>query len=348
MDNSILIIAGDAIDTSLGVMLGISTMCAAAIGNIVSDVAGIALGTAIEDFCATYLKLPQPNITQAQRQLRSVRFATQTGCLVGVVLGCIVGMFPLLFIDSKKIQAKKREAVLGHIFQDVVTEAKKLIGAQSTALFIVVDSDPEKTAAPIPTPDGQYLYAKFFESDSGEVSHKVFKLGRGIVSRAALTGQSWNISDVDSEPDFAKDHVVGQSRPGEKIRNMVVVPVLDSQGKTIAVIRAFNKVGHGSIHNRESDNRGTPTERELLDIQQRGFTDQDVQVLKALASHISVSLQFLYYQDNEEDEELRIRDTIRILKEHGLAGIAESKASITKQRPPLFPDDNLPEFKSSI
>jgi hypothetical protein len=33
MDNSILIVAGDAIDTSLGVLLGISTMCAAAIGN---------------------------------------------------------------------------------------------------------------------------------------------------------------------------------------------------------------------------------------------------------------------------------------------------------------------------
>lgn len=40
MDNSILIIAGDAIDTSLGVTLGISTMCAAALGNIISDIAG--------------------------------------------------------------------------------------------------------------------------------------------------------------------------------------------------------------------------------------------------------------------------------------------------------------------
>ena len=58
MDNAIMILAGDMIDTSLGVAFGISTMCAAAIGNIVSDVAGVMLGTVVEDFCARYLDLP--------------------------------------------------------------------------------------------------------------------------------------------------------------------------------------------------------------------------------------------------------------------------------------------------
>jgi Transmembrane protein 65 len=83
MDNAILIVAGDAIDTSLGVTLGLSTMCAAAIGNIISDVAGILMGAAIEDWCATHLKLPVPQLTAAQRQLRSVRFANQWGTGVG-------------------------------------------------------------------------------------------------------------------------------------------------------------------------------------------------------------------------------------------------------------------------
>jgi len=89
MDNAILIIAGDAIDTSLGVLLGISTMCAAAIGNIVSDVAGILFGTLIEDV-ATRLNLPNPNITEEQRQLRSVRVANQIGCAIGIVIGTFV------------------------------------------------------------------------------------------------------------------------------------------------------------------------------------------------------------------------------------------------------------------
>jgi tRNA-specific adenosine deaminase 1 len=91
MDNAILIIAGDAIDTSLGVMFGISTLCAAAIGNIISDICGIGLGTVIEDFCAQKLNLPVPNISSAQRKLRSVRFAGQLGMAFGMTFGCILG-----------------------------------------------------------------------------------------------------------------------------------------------------------------------------------------------------------------------------------------------------------------
>lgn len=131
MDNAILILAGDAIDTSLGVVLGISTMCAAAIGNIISDVAGIMLGTVIEDYCAK-LGLPVAQISAAQRQLRSVRFANQAGCAVGIVVGCIIGMFPLLLIDSNKIHKLKQEAHMNSIFSDVVEKAKELIGAEIT------------------------------------------------------------------------------------------------------------------------------------------------------------------------------------------------------------------------
>ena len=37
MDNAILLLAGEAIDVYLGAAIGISTMCAAAIGNIISN-----------------------------------------------------------------------------------------------------------------------------------------------------------------------------------------------------------------------------------------------------------------------------------------------------------------------
>ncbi|XP_047122376.1 transmembrane protein 65 isoform X2 [Hydra vulgaris] len=41
IDNSIMILAGEYIDLKLGVIFGMSTMTAAAIGNMVSDVSGI-------------------------------------------------------------------------------------------------------------------------------------------------------------------------------------------------------------------------------------------------------------------------------------------------------------------
>ena len=110
MDNAILIWAGDQIDSHLGVIFGISTLCAAAIGNIISDIAGVGLGAYIEDFCATKLRLPKVHLSNAQRNLRSVRLAGQLGNMIGLTIGCIIGMFPLLFIDTDKVQQMKKKA----------------------------------------------------------------------------------------------------------------------------------------------------------------------------------------------------------------------------------------------
>lgn len=145
MDNGILIIAGDAIDSTLGIYLGMSTLCAAAIGNIISDLAGIGMGSAIEDFCANRLKLPVPNLSSAQRTLRSARSASNLGMAVGMTIGCVIGMFPLLFIDTTKVEHMKKKVLLENLFQDVVQEAKTLIEAESTCLYLRVDTDPKNT-----------------------------------------------------------------------------------------------------------------------------------------------------------------------------------------------------------
>ena len=44
MDNAIMILAGDKIDMTLGLSLGLSTMAAAGLGNLLSDVCGIGFG----------------------------------------------------------------------------------------------------------------------------------------------------------------------------------------------------------------------------------------------------------------------------------------------------------------
>ena len=45
MDNAIMIIAGETIEVKLGLVLGITTMASAAIGNLLSDVAGVGMGS---------------------------------------------------------------------------------------------------------------------------------------------------------------------------------------------------------------------------------------------------------------------------------------------------------------
>ncbi len=114
MDNSILILAGEAIDIELGAKLGISTMCAAAIGNIISDLFGVGFGavfaTYIEKLTSGRLKLPpMPKLSYAQRELRSVKLYGQLGVCAGLTLGCIIGMFPLLFFPDVHHPERKGE-----------------------------------------------------------------------------------------------------------------------------------------------------------------------------------------------------------------------------------------------
>jgi hypothetical protein len=58
VDNFLMIIAGDYIDVTIGVTLGISAMAAAGLGNMVSDWGGIGLQGFIEQKLGGRVRLP--------------------------------------------------------------------------------------------------------------------------------------------------------------------------------------------------------------------------------------------------------------------------------------------------
>ncbi|KAK4009172.1 transmembrane protein 65 [Daphnia magna] len=104
LDNFIMIIAGDYIDLTVGSMLGISTMAAAGIGNAISDVAGVGSAQFVESF-SQKLGIPQPKLEPQQYAFPSTTWAINIGRAVGVAIGCLLGMVPLLFLptsDSKR------------------------------------------------------------------------------------------------------------------------------------------------------------------------------------------------------------------------------------------------------
>lgn len=101
LDNLIMIIAGDYIDLTLGVTLGISTMAAAGLGNALSDVAGVGSAYYVERI-ADKVGVRAPKLSLVQLQMPRTRWATQIGRAIGVAIGCIIGMFPLLFIPHKE------------------------------------------------------------------------------------------------------------------------------------------------------------------------------------------------------------------------------------------------------
>ncbi|XP_041664141.1 transmembrane protein 65 [Cheilinus undulatus] len=100
LDNAIMIAAGTQIELSIGVTLGISTMAAAALGNLVSDLAGLGLAGYVEAL-ASKLGMQVPDLTPKQVDMWQTRVSSHMGKAIGVSIGCILGMFPLLFLGDE-------------------------------------------------------------------------------------------------------------------------------------------------------------------------------------------------------------------------------------------------------
>ena len=140
MDNQIMLLMGDQIDSHLGVVLGLSTLAAAGIGQIFSDVAGISCGGAV-DAGVSKLNLTHHHLTQRQLGMRTARFAVTGGGCVGVVIGCILGMSCLFWIDTTRADRLKRAEELTTIFRSVVADSHAVIDADRSALWML---DAEK------------------------------------------------------------------------------------------------------------------------------------------------------------------------------------------------------------
>lgn len=111
MDQTIMIHAGNAIDCTIGVSLGVSTLAAAAVGQIVANAGGILFGQSLERFFARFLWIPQTNLTNAQLSLAAVEKARFSGTFWGILAGCILGLTNLLFIDTQWPNERKSQAV---------------------------------------------------------------------------------------------------------------------------------------------------------------------------------------------------------------------------------------------
>lgn len=94
--------AGEEIDATLGVKLGFSTLASAGLGNLVSDVAGIGFADQLEAFVRKLSWAKSRPLSPAQRVMLKARVAKTSGSVLGVTVGCLLGMCPLLWMDSPR------------------------------------------------------------------------------------------------------------------------------------------------------------------------------------------------------------------------------------------------------
>ena len=136
MDNLVMITAGDFIDSTLGVAFGLSTLTAAAYGQVVSDVSGTVFGNAI-DAIATKLGLPSARLTESQLLLRKVRLVGVLSAAAGVTCGCLLGMTTLLFKDLGKAERLKQQRELKTLFHTLMEEGSAMLSAEHCTLQLV-------------------------------------------------------------------------------------------------------------------------------------------------------------------------------------------------------------------
>lgn len=134
-DQTVMIQAGNAIDCTLGVTFSLSTLTAAAFGQVISDASGVVLGGTLERV-AKAAGLPSANLTAAQRMLPIVSQVRWAGNFLGVIFGCCLGLVNLLFIDTARSSTLKLQAFNEEQEFEFTIEASNATRDSATALTV--------------------------------------------------------------------------------------------------------------------------------------------------------------------------------------------------------------------
>tara|TARA_B110000305_G_C19276597_1_gene557155 strand:- start:205 stop:924 length:720 start_codon:yes stop_codon:yes gene_type:complete len=197
MDNLIMIQAGDFIDKQFGATLGITTLAAAALGQVFSDVSGVLFGGTVEAAAVT-AGFAAPLLKAGQRNLPAARRAILGGGVCGVTLGCLVGASCLLFMDLDKEEREQKAKEMETVLDTVMRHGDEIIGAERCSVFIV---DEEK---------GE-MWSKYVMGDNSE-SHKyesekvallTVKISESLVGLCCSEKAVINIGDVKAHPRYS-------------------------------------------------------------------------------------------------------------------------------------------------
>lgn len=258
MDNLVMIQAGDLIDNTIGVRLGLATLTAAAFGQVFSDVSGVCFGSVVDRMCAK-LGIEGPNLTHEQRQLSAVKRVGTFGAVCGVITGCLLGMTSLLFMDLEAAERAKREKELDTIFRTVILEGNETMRADRSTLFLVDESKAECWS----------------RAAVGLTEQIRVPIASSIVGACVKSGETLIVDDAYKDARFNQTN---DQKTGFRTRNIMCIPVLKDTSeedqktdagpaKVLAVVQLVNKM----------DNQK--------------WTADDVRNAKMLARHVGIFLE---------------------------------------------------------
>lgn len=250
LDNFLMIVCGELIDNTFCVMFSFSTMAAAAMGNTISDVAGIFSSGFVSNVASRF-GVEEPPLEHEQKSMGVTQRWQYGGQVVGIVTGCILGCCPLLWMDPNEGERLKRKKERDAIFDTVIKKVGNILGAEAISLMLL---DKERGDL-YSTHESTNLPKGFRWSTEGT-----------IVGNVAKTGKFVNVADVRDEPLYnpgIHDNMVGT---GIRVKSILCMPIF-TEGEVAGVVLLVNKVKGGV-----------------------GFSSKDEDVLSAICSHISVAM----------------------------------------------------------
>jgi len=220
MDQSVLIHAGDTIDSTLGVSLGLPTLGAAALGQVFSDTSGVLFGGTI-DAISMKLGLPLPGLTDAQLRMGVVKRVATFGSVCGVITGCLLGMTNLLIVDLQATERAKKAEELKSIMKVVMEDGRHVVGCDRSTLWVVDDESEE-------------LWSSVANGIQG-ILRIPFSATSSLAGWSAYHKEVVNIPVVREDPRWC-----GAIGDGYVPQSMLVAPVIKG-GRAIAVIQLLDK-----------------------------------------------------------------------------------------------------------
>jgi hypothetical protein len=160
VDNAVMLSCGEFLEVKLGAAFAITTLAAAGFGNLISDVVGLGAGGAIEG-AAARLGFQAPAMSSAQLASRAATLTRHSASVIGISIGCVIGMFPLLFYDAD-------DARLRTIFSRYDADGNdELDGGEIRKAFADAKAYPSEA-------DLAHLFAKYDTDKGGTIGYAEF------------------------------------------------------------------------------------------------------------------------------------------------------------------------------
>jgi GAF domain-containing protein len=217
-------------------------------------------------------------LSKAQEDVPIVIKTKLSGQAVGVFLGCLVGMCPLLWLDTQKADRLRREDDKRQLFDSVITQVAKFFGAEAATVMLL---DKERND----------LYTMASEN----MPEFRTPVGTGIMGSVAQTKRFINLADVRRTPLYDEKRHRNYQGTGMDVTSVLCMPILDD-GEVVGVVEIINKQGgfssrdedilcavcsHIAVYLHSSENQHLATFSKILDMTESQFRERSLYLTEA-------------------------------------------------------------------